>query len=221
LAVPAAIFISVILLHKSYNWYQYAAVALSLLGVMLIVYSDYDPEDKSNVEGDIMCAVGAFLFGASTVCQERIIEELGIYPYMGTVCWSAGLLSLLKVGSMEGGTLVTIFSEQPKIVLWMVAMALSQFIFYSVLPIMLNRHGCGAATINILAADVYAAIAGFYIFSLTYDCAYLSGMMVTCIGILIYTVKSGDNGHESEDDSEDSLTTDSNFSGLSVFQPDS
>ena len=189
LGIPVAILISKFLLHKSYNSYQYGAVSLSLLGVLLIVYSDYEAKDASNAAGDAMCAVGALLFGAGTVCQEWIIEELGIYHYMGTVCWYAGLLSALKVVLLEGGDLVTIFSRQPNVVLWMAGLVVSQFIFYSAMPIMLNKYGCGAANINILAADLYAAIAGVQLFSLSYDYIYLAGMAVTCTGILIYTLK--------------------------------
>lgn len=201
LAIPVAIVISRLLLHKVYHWLQYTAVLVSLVGVMLIVYSDYDPRDPSSVEGDVMCAVGAVLFGISTVCQEWIVEDLDTYRYMGTVCWYAGLVSALKVGVLEGDALVSTFTQYPKLLVWIGCLAVSQFIFYSIMPVMLSKYGCGAATINILAADVYAAIAGAQLFSLSYDAIYLTGMSVTCVGILLYTLKS-DIDVRTDDDEE-------------------
>ena len=188
LAIPVAIIISKFLLHKSYRCYQYAAVAVSIVGVMLIVYSDYNVDDPSNVKGDIMCAVGALLFGVSTVCQEWILQEHTTYQYMGTMCWYAGAFSLAKVGILEREIFIHTCTQQADMLYWVAGLAVSQFIFYSAMPVMLKRYGCGAATINILAADVYAAIAGVHMFSLSYDYIYLSGMAVTCFGILIYTL---------------------------------
>lgn len=205
LSIPVVILISRFLLHKSYNWYQYGAVLLSILGVLFIVYSDYDPQDSSTVEGDIMCALGALLFGVSTVCQEWILEDVGVYEYMGTVCWYAILLSGIKVAVLEGDILVRNVARHPHILLWMLALGASQFVFYSAMPAMLLKFGSGAATINILAADVYAAVAGVILFSLSYDAFYITGMAVTCIGIIIYTLKGEGNGSTINDGSSDSL----------------
>ena len=213
LSVPVVIFISRVFLHKSYNWYQYGAILLSLLGVLFIVYSDYDPKDSSNVYGDIMCALGALLFGVSTVCQEWIIEDVSIYEYMGTVCWYAMALSVLKVGVLEGHILFEKVSWHPHIPLWMLALGVSQFIFYSAMPTMLSMCGSGAATINILAADIYAAIAGVILFKLSYDALYISGMAVTCVGILIYTLKGEGKEVDSQisDESSDCLIKNSDM----------
>lgn len=206
LSIPVAIIISRIFLHKAYNKYQYGAILLSLFGVLLIVYSDYDPDDSSSVRGDIMCALGAVLFGASTVCQEWIIEEVGMYEYMGTICWYAIGLSAIKVAALEGGVVLRVVVNQPKIWVWMLALAISQFIFYSAMPIMLKNFGSGSATINILAADAYAAIAGVHIFNMSYDSVYIMGMCMTCLGIVVYTLM-GDSEEDVEvsDESSDSL----------------
>ena len=194
-------------MHKAYNWYQYGAILLSVLGVLLIVYSDYDPKDSANVQGDVMCALGAVLFGVSTICQEWIIEDVGIYEYMGTVCWYAIGLSLVKVAALEGGILIKVVSNNPTITLYMVALGVSQFVFYSIMPKMLVKFGSGAATINILAADLYAAVAGVHLFKLSYDAWYMAGMGITCVGIIIYTLKGdGKEGEvEFSDESSDSL----------------
>lgn len=191
LSIPVALIVTRIFMGRSYNNAQYGAVLLSTVGVLVVVYADYDPADSSGVRGDLMCAVGAVLFGVSTVCQEWIISDLSeVYQYLGTMCWYAASYSLLKAGLMEGPVVVRVLSDQPLIALYMVAMATTQFVFYSVMPTMLQRFGAGSATINILTADVYAALAGVLLFGMSYGALYILGMGVVVAGILIYTLTS-------------------------------
>lgn len=135
-----------------------------------------------------MCTCGAVLFGISTVCQEWVLEEMEVYQYMGTVCWYAAALSCTQVALLEGPALSRNIADNPGLGLWMLGLAVSQFLFYSAMPLMLNRFGSAAATFNLLAADAYAAIAGALLFQLTYDDIYIVGMVVTIMGILFYTL---------------------------------
>ena len=163
-------------------------MVFSIAGLGLIVYSDYDPADKSSAEGDLMCACGTILFGISTVCQEWILEEMEVHQYMGTVCWYAAGISLTQVAVLEGHVITTNISHNPHLCLWMLGLAVSQFVFYSAMPLMLHKFGSAAATINLLAADAYSAVAGALIFKLTYDAFYIAGMFITILGILLYTL---------------------------------
>lgn len=211
LSIPIVIIISKVALNKHYNLHQYGAIGICLIGVGILVYADYDEKDKSSMWGDMMCALGAILFGLSTVCQEWIVDDLDIYEYQGTVCWYAAAISIAKFIFLEGSYLVTNIQHKPIVVAPLGCLAVSQFIFYAVMPRMLSSFGSGAATINILAADLYAALAGHFIFKMDFHAMYIFGMLVICLGIVIYTMRS--------DSSQNSLFSDESSESLMKNAP--
>lgn len=213
LGIPVVLVTSRFCLGKRYSWVQYGAMCVSLSGVGFILYSDYDPTDDSSEFGDLMVAAGAALFGISTVCGDWIIEGTGPYQYMGTMCWYALAISTVQAGVLEGRRLPAVLSRNPHLALWMLALALTQLVFYSVMPVVLARFGCGAANINILAADLYAAIAGTVLFGMRYDGWYFTGMVLVCLGIILYVtvgeVEEGTGSTEQLSKSEENGQSDS------------
>ena len=205
--------------------YQYSATAFSVMGVMMLVYCDYDKNDKSNMRGDMMCAFGAGLFGISTVLQEWIMQDKGVYTVMGTSCWFSAFFTFLKIIIFERNNVVaSLSSPEVHIPEYLAGLAICQFVFYATMPVVLNNYGSAAATINILAADLYAAIAGSVIFNFHFKAIYVLGMCVVCGGIILYTLSSDNDkpsDNRSDTDSNDPLLeagTVSNTTNLALTQ---
>ena len=163
-----------------------------------------------------MCSIGSILFGVSTICQEYILnyknkaskshtkeESICMYDYMGIMCWYAAFIAMIKVRFLEREQLAKVPWGNVSVVLILFASAVTIFIFYSVLPKMLQRHGATAATLNILSADFYAAFAGYFIFNLRFNFLYISAMVTICCGILLYTWNSQEKTHEKANESDD------------------
>lgn len=69
-------------LRTKYRWWHLVAVGLCLVGLVLLAVSDLlasedDPVAPNVLLGDLLCFVGAFLYGIANVSQEVLVKTQG------------------------------------------------------------------------------------------------------------------------------------------------
>ena len=101
LTIPSVIILSYIFLNYSYSRFHVLGASICVLGVVLIVLSDFyfpvnkdeDNDDdqscggdnaarKQALLGDFICICGALLYGVSNVIQETLIKSRGPWEYL-------------------------------------------------------------------------------------------------------------------------------------------
>lgn len=76
MSIPAVVVISMIFLHTKFQWKHYLAVFLCLVGVVLMIYFDYNKTQGGThrVIGDLMAIGAALLYAVSNICQEALVK---------------------------------------------------------------------------------------------------------------------------------------------------
>lgn len=95
-----------------YRWWHVVAVALCLVGLVLLIISDIvggqDDEAADPLYGDLMCLLGAFLYGVANVWQERLVKQRGQLECLAMLGFFGTLIGGIQVAIFERQELVTV-----------------------------------------------------------------------------------------------------------------
>ena len=141
-----------------------------------------------SVKGDVLCTIGAVLYGINNVCVEWVARDIGTYAYLGTYCWFAFVISGVQMVLVEREEIRSIPWGDVNIYLIVLAFVTFLFIFLTVMPWMLVRYHATVANLNLLAADVYSAICGVLIFHIKFSYLFVVSFILIFGGVLVYTV---------------------------------
>ena len=122
LTIPSVIVLSYVFLNYSYSKYHVIGASVCVLGVVLIVLSDfYYPVNKDEDEdddescggdnaarkqallGDFICICGALLYGVSNVIQETLIKSRGPWEYLARLGIFGTIFGMIQVFVLESG----------------------------------------------------------------------------------------------------------------------
>ena len=122
LTIPSVIVLSYVFLNYSYSKYHVIGASVCVLGVVLIVLSDfYFPVNKDEEEdddescggdnaarkqallGDFICICGALLYGVSNVIQETLIKSRGPWEYLARLGIFGTIFGMIQVFVLESG----------------------------------------------------------------------------------------------------------------------
>lgn len=77
MCIPSTVVISLLFLHTKFGWRHYVGVFLCLLGLAIMLTSDFLGGDSGThrITGDIMALCGSVLYAVSNVCQEVLVKH--------------------------------------------------------------------------------------------------------------------------------------------------
>ena len=77
MCIPSTVVISLIFLHTKFGWRHYVGVFLCLLGLAVMLISDFLGGDSGThrIVGDVMALCGSVLYAVSNVCQEVLVKH--------------------------------------------------------------------------------------------------------------------------------------------------
>ena len=184
MAIPTVMILSCIIFKARYRWQHYVAVVVCLSGVAIMVF--VDSHQSQSFKGDMFVICGAVIYGINNVCLEWLAKDIGCYIYLGIYCWFGFVISGVQVAILEREALQDIPVNDPYFYLTVIGFVAFLYAFLSLMPVMMIRYNAAVANLNLLAADVYSAIAGYIIFSMKFSALYIISILLILGGVLLY-----------------------------------
>ncbi|XP_033215410.1 solute carrier family 35 member F2-like isoform X2 [Belonocnema kinseyi] len=237
-AIPVALALSCLVLGVRYRIVHIVGVSICLMGVGCLVWAGIDEEKdpastgKNQLVGDMLCLGGAILFSVITVLQELAVKTVDIIEYLGMIGFFGTILSCAQVGVLERLQIESFGWDNTLTITYLVVYSITQFVFYSLVPVILFESGATALQLALLTSDFCNVLIGILIHRYKFHTLYFLSYMLTMMGIYIYAIKrtpmsSGsrrqrpepppapDYRHMSHDTCEVEMATSSGMSGMS------
>ena len=204
MSIPTIMILSYAIFKSKYQLLHYVAVIICLSGVGIMVF--VDSHEKESLIGDLMVVCAAVLYGINNVCLEWLAKDIGTYAYLGIYCWYGLVISGIQMAILEREALYSAPWHDPHFYFCLIGFSVFLFIFLSIMPRIMVQYSATVANLNLLAADVYSAVAGYMIFSLQFSPLYVASIVLILGGVLLYIYQSHatENRRISSDDVEQS-----------------
>ncbi|VDP13113.1 unnamed protein product [Soboliphyme baturini] len=170
------------LLLLTYRHFLYI-VLFELLDLHCVERTSQDEKFASSnrLLGDIFCLAGAALYGVSNVFQEWMLKSFKRSEYLGMLGIFGSFISGIQL------FLLTIVSTN--LALLYAGFALSMFIFYSLVCVMIEQAGATMFNLSILSADFYTFFISYFLFNEKFHGLYFGSYVLVFVGSVLYSVK--------------------------------
>ncbi|CAN7013476.1 unnamed protein product [Brassica oleracea var. botrytis] len=200
-AIPCVLVLTWVFLKTRYRLMKISGVVVCILGVIMVVFSDVHagsrPGGSNPVTGDILVVAGATLYAVSNTTEEFLVKNANTVELMTFMGFFGAIISAIQICIFERGELRAIDWSAESAFLFL-RFAVSMFLFYSLLPVLLKTSGSAMFTLSLLTSDMWAVLIRIFAYHEKVDWLYYLAFATTAIGLIIYSVKEKD-----EEDQED------------------
>ncbi|KHJ45740.1 hypothetical protein D918_03952 [Trichuris suis] len=186
--IPVVLVLSFFFLKIRYLPTHIIGVCLCLVGVGCVVWGDielgHQLSDGSNrVAGDLMCLSGAALYGVSNVIQEWLLRLHERTEYLGMIGIFGSFISGIQLAIVENGQIAAAHWTQYQTPLLLLTFAVSMFLFYTFVCVLIRRSSATMFNLSLLTADFYAFHFLFFV-----------SFAVVVLGTIVYSWKETSTG---------------------------
>jgi O-acetylserine/cysteine efflux transporter len=193
LGVPFSMLLAVVFLKERIHAYRIVGVALSLLGVGILVF---DPRVASEIPGIALTALASLIWASSSLIQRKLsgVPVLTMYAWIGFV----GTIVLLPIALVVEPQGVANIPHIPlKSFGWVAFSAIgSTVIGHGSMSWLLQRHPISTVTPLTLAAPVLSVVAASLFFGTPLTPLMILGGVVALTGVSIVTLRSARAGEK-------------------------
>lgn len=196
--IPTVTVLSIIFLRSKYMRRHYAAIALCLSGLVVLVISDWkrekdgDKSGKNPLLGDALCLCGAVLYSMSNVGEEATLRKCSKTEYLGMLGFFGSIISFVQLLIFERKELSHV-KWSSGVVLCVIGYAMCLFLLYSLLPYMLSSAGATLLNLSFLTSDVIAVIFGSTYFHQAPSSFYFLAFFIIVAGLVLYNTAESTN----------------------------
>ena len=194
LGVPFALILAVLVLGERIARYRIAGVALSFLGVVLLVF---DPAAVDETLGLALTALGSFIWALCSLLQRRLsgVPVLTIYAWVGLV----GTTMLLPIALIaEPEAMANVRNLPLSTFGWVLFSALgSTVIGQGAMSYLLRRHPVSTVVPMTLLAPVISIVASAWWFGTKMTPIMIVGGLIVMAGVAIVSIRTA-QARESE-----------------------
>nr|XP_050844679.1 solute carrier family 35 member F2-like isoform X2 [Vespula vulgaris] len=194
-AIPVALALSCLVLGVRYRMVHIVGVSICLMGVGCLVWAGiHDNKDpastgKNQLVGDMLCLGGAVLFSITTVLQELAVKTVDIIEYLGMIGFFGTILSCLQIAVLERLQIELFHWDNVPVITFLVVYCIAQFVFFSLVPVVLYETGATALQLALLSADSFNILWGIMLHHYKFRTLYFVSYTLTMTGIYIYAIK--------------------------------
>ncbi|XP_019623405.1 PREDICTED: LOW QUALITY PROTEIN: solute carrier family 35 member F2-like [Branchiostoma belcheri] len=191
--IPVVLVLSWIFLHSRFKWVHYGGIAVCLLGVGSLVGADLlsgrdHVGGTDKLLGDMLCLLGAALYGVSNVAEEYVVRHFTRVEFLGMLGIFGSVICGLQLAILERHELATI-QWTWQVGLLFVGFAVCLFALYTIFPTVIKMSSAVVVNLSILTADLYTLFLGLFLFHYVYHGLYFLAFVLIVAGVVVYSTK--------------------------------
>uniref|UniRef100_A0A915DA54 Solute carrier family 35 member F1 n=1 Tax=Ditylenchus dipsaci TaxID=166011 RepID=A0A915DA54_9BILA len=189
--IPVVMLLSWLFLSVRYMVSHITGVAICLIGIVLIIYTDAAAgkglEGGSNrVLGDLLCLGATILYGIANVCEEFLVKQNDRIEYLGMVGLFGSIICGTQLAIFEHSQLANFQWTSNSIAMYML-FTICMFCFYSLVTVVMQKTSALMFNLSVLTADFYSLMAGIYLFGMVFQTLYFVSFVVVLLGSSVYS----------------------------------
>ncbi|XP_074264196.1 uncharacterized protein LOC141586769 [Silene latifolia] len=190
-AIPCVIILTWIFLKTKYGWRKLVGVAVCVLGLVLVVFSDVYAQDRKErgsnpLKGDLFVIAGATLYGVSNVSEEYLVKKADTVELMAMLGVFGAIISAIQISILERTELKSIHWSAGA-ALPFVGFAVAMFLFYSLVPVLLKISGSTMLNLSLLTSDMWSVVIRIFAYHEKVDWLYYVAFVGVAVGLVIYS----------------------------------
>ncbi|VVB06240.1 unnamed protein product [Arabis nemorensis] len=194
-AIPCVLVLTWVFLKTKYRFKKISGVVICIVGVVMVVFSDVHAGSRAGgsnpVKGDLLVLAGATLYAVSNTTEEFLVKSADTVELMSFMGLFGAIISAIQIGIVERGELKAIHWSA-EAAFPFVRYAVTMFLFYSILPVLLKTNGSTMFTLSLLTSDMWAVLIRIFAYHEKVDWLYYLAFATTAIGLIIYSMKEKD-----------------------------
>ncbi|KAL0724661.1 hypothetical protein Bca4012_039260 [Brassica carinata] len=143
------------------------------------------------VKGDLIVLAAATLYSVINTSEEFFVKNADRIELMSFVGLFGAIISAIQISIFERDALNAIHWSSEAVLPYIV-IAISAFLFYSTLTVLLKTNGTAMFTLSLLTSDMWAVLIRIFAYHETVDWLYYLAFATTAIGLIIYSMKEND-----------------------------
>nr|VDD62309.1 unnamed protein product [Brassica oleracea] len=183
-----------VFLKTRYSLMKISGVAVCIVGVVMVVFSDVHAGDRAGgsnpAKGDLLVIAAATLYAVINT-SEFFVKTSDRIELMSFVGLFGAIIGAIQISIFERDALNAIHWSTWAVLPY-IGIAISVFLFYSVLTVLLKTNGTAMFTFSLLTSDMWAVLIRIFTYHEKVDWLYYLAFATTAIGLIIYSMKEND-----------------------------
>ncbi|KAL0663038.1 hypothetical protein Bca4012_099875 [Brassica carinata] len=179
-----------VFLKTRYSLMKISGVAVCIVGVVMVVFSDVHAGDRAGgsnpAKGDLLVIAAATLYAVINT-SEFFVKTSDRIELMSFVGLFGAIIGAIQISIFERDALNAIHWSTWAVLPY-IGIAISVFLFYSVLTVLLKTNGTAMFTFSLLTSDMWAVLIRIFTYHEKVDWLYYLAFATTAIGLIIYSM---------------------------------
>uniref|UniRef100_A0A8R1E0V0 Solute carrier family 35 member F1 n=1 Tax=Caenorhabditis japonica TaxID=281687 RepID=A0A8R1E0V0_CAEJA len=191
--IPTVLLLSWLFLSVRYLPVHIIGVAICLVGISCVIWADAFGDKgalggSNKVIGDVLCLAGAILYAICNVAEEFLVKHHSRTEYLGMLGVFGSIVAGIQTAVFERDALSQIVWDGSTI-FYFCLFAISMFIFYSLVTVVLQKTSALMFNLSTLTADFYSLLFGMFLFKDKFSPLYLLSFVICVIGSIVYSLE--------------------------------
>lgn len=211
-SIPVVMFLSFFVFRRRYRILHFVGVLVCLIGLAALLISDISYASFVDGEfvlfGDLLCLVGATLYGLSNVGQELALRHAASVDtrtptfltsqqhrseLLGMMGLFAAIISFVQAAIFEASSLYAFVTHNGLshglwLLVWVVLFGLCLFSLYMFTPLLLIQTSAVFLNLSLLTSDGFSVLAAVLIFHQSLNAWYFVSLVFSVTGIVVYSI---------------------------------
>ncbi|KAJ9051316.1 hypothetical protein DSO57_1005606 [Entomophthora muscae] len=187
-STPFVVLLTFMFLKTRYRWTHLLGISFTVLGLGLLVLSDYlatSEDTASHMTGNAFCFIAAFLYAVSNTLEEYCVRrqpKWEILAFLGLFGLIINVSQVLILERQELSAMTWSLKSGSAFIGFTVAMVL----FYMLAPVLIGLTSATFFNISLLSSDFYGLIMGLAFFEARAHALYPIAFSCVIFGLLFY-----------------------------------
>lgn len=196
--IPCVMLLTWLFLKTKYRFRKIAGVVVCVAGLVMVIFSDVHAGDRaggsSPLKGDALVIAGATLYAVTNVSEEFLVKNADRVELMAMLGIFGAIISAIQISIIERNELKSI-RWTAKAAIPFAGFSVAMFLFYSLVPILLQISGSTMLNLSLLTSDMWSIVIRVAAYNEKVDWLYYLAFAAVIIGLIIYSV-----GEKEEED---------------------
>lgn len=188
-AIPICMFFSWVYLRTRYHWTQIVGVLICILGLGLLVTSDFVTDKNypalDRGKGDAFMIAGATLYGFTNATEEFLVRKRPLYEVVGQLGMWGFIWNGIQSSALEWSKMRQVPWDGHIIGLLM-AFTAAMVILYTVAPLLYRLASSAFFNLSLLSSDFYGLLFGLFLYHYHPYWLYFVSFVIVIAGLITY-----------------------------------